>query len=299
MTILLSGGTVIAFKTTGKPASRSVDIPTEAVVPWNLTSFIPQDNLLYQGWPDVPDIWVRGTSLTSSDGTYLNSDRPDPYSVFPNAHTRMIADDVHWDEIAGTWSPFYSGGVDYSFTSSMNPPVIEDISYLCGKEMIRADAYRFYPGVVLRSSFNSDRDDASEFGISMVVCLHSPTDYPLLYIGGNNPIRIDVRDAMYLTFAGKTAKVPLLANPGSMTPLYVILMVTPTTATLYAGTGPNKLTAVQMNRPTPLTTDMIFTIGSDNLVSSNAAFHLMDFAMFTGLGVNDVANMLSSAYGVS
>lgn len=298
MTILLNASTVITFKTNGRPSTRSVVIPSDDVVPWDLTSFIPEPHLLRNGWPDVPPIWVRGYSLASSTGAYLDASRPDPYSVYPNGHARWIASDVAWDEIAQVWNPYYSNGISYTFDCPGLPPVVERISYLAGSEMLYRDALRLYPGVVLVSDFNAGRDDASVFGVSLVTYLHSPTGYPILYIGGNHPIQIDVSDAIYLTFNGKTARVPTLGHPAASVPMYLVLAVTPTTATLTVGPAVNKMTTIVMNRPQAVTTDLQMIIGSTSAASSNASMHLLDFSIFDERTTDrEVLSQLTCAYG--
>ena len=298
MTILLRARTAIAFKASGRPSTRSVVVPDEDVVPWDLTSFIPEPHLLRSGWPDVPDIWVRGHGLCSSNGEYLDASRPDPFAVYRNAHARFIASDVSWDETAQIWKPYYSNGVDYTFTSPGLPPIVEEISYLASSEMLYRDALRLYPGVVLVSDFNAGRDDASTFGVALVAYLHSPTGYPILYIGGNHPIQIDVSDAVYLTFDSKTARVPTLGHPAACVPMYLILSVTPTTATLTVGPSVNKMTTIVMDRKQPVTTDMEMIIGSVSPSISNVSMHLLDFSIFNeSVTTGEVLNQLTCAYG--
>src|SRR5207245_513373 len=140
--------------------------------PSSLKSYRPNDFVLRNGFPYAPPLWMHAATLVSSTGEYLSGDREDAFDVDIPAHTRFIASDSTWDDVAFRWDPALTSGIDYAFEGAPgSSPVLDEVTYRIGKEVITKPAFYFTPGTFLASSFNSGIDDAVQFTITLALAL--------------------------------------------------------------------------------------------------------------------------------
>lgn len=312
MTYLNPASVQTTVRAVGKLAIRSgMTEVTNTPVPFSTRSFIPGDYVLHNGWPTVPDVWVHTNTSVTSDGSYYDAERPDPFSTATVGLVRFIASTANYNNVSGIWSPYYSSLIDYKWVANIaSPPLLEDITYLVGKELITTSAFRFFPGARMDSMFNSGFDQSQNFGMAAVLILHSPGNYPIFSIldpdvPGTVLGSVNVTDVITLTAKNPvtgiptTYRIPMLQNPLSMTPLFLIFVYTTDGYCLYAGPSMTKLTMLQVTYATPGVLPLQFSIGTDNMVSSTGAFQLMDLVIFDPADINLVASALTSVYGAT
>lgn len=295
---------------TGRVAIRSgKTVEGKIPIPFSSRSFIPDDSMIYNGWPMTPEIWVRAATSVTSDGTFINLDRPDPYSAPLVGMVRFIASSQNYNEISGIWNPYYSDLVDYYWTS-LTTMFLEDITYIIGKELVTRKALRFLPGSRMNSMFNSGNDQSQNFGLAMTLILHAPGNYPIFSVpdpnvSGDSLVVISVSDVITLSVKDPNTKIttiyylPMLKNPLSIIPLYLFFLYTTEGITLYVGNSMYSMTTLTVSFYHPGVLPMKFIIGANNLMTPTGAFQLMDMVIFTPSDLNQVIAMLTTIYGSS
>lgn len=305
-----------SVRAVGKLSIRSGQTPvTEIPIPFTAHSFVPDPSMLRNGWFVQPEVWVHTNTSAASDGTYYDSARPDPFSAPTVGLARWIASPANYDAISGIWNPYYSSLLDYTWRApSANPPVLEDITYVVGKELITTNVFRFFPGTRMTSAFNSGFDQSQNFGVAMVVILHPPEtadeigEYPVFCIPDpDDPlaplVTIRVTDVVELypknpdTGVTSDYEMPHLKSPISMIPMYLFFIYTPEGITLHTGSSMMNLTSIRVSFATPQVLPMAFLLGADSAAASTGAFQLMDLTIFDPDDFAVVAAMLTTVYG--
>ena len=263
---------------------RPPSVDDENIVPFKLASFEPEPYMLKNGFPHVPQIWVKGEPVVSTTGEYQLSTRPAPTEEdLPGTRARWVAISETWDGIAGEWKPVSSSGINYKWTSvAGSEPSIDELDYRLGKEIFRHSAMRFTPGDFLLSSFNEGIDDATDYTIAMVASLELPTGYQVLRHGSTKAtgVGISVNEDFDFTYGGVNGSVNTIQHPGQMTPVYIILSVGAPRATLWVGTAPNRMKRMQIQAPAMGSLPMQFALGRDWLDEADATMYIMDLAIF-------------------
>lgn len=279
------------------------DVP----IPFSTRSFIPDDAVVVNGWPTVPEVWVHTNSLVSWDGSHYDSTRPDPFSVPVIGDVRFIASDANYNPISGIWSPYYSQLIDYTMLANIaSPPLLNNLSYLVGKEMITTGVFQFVPGARMDSKFNSGFDQTQNVGVAAVMRLHMG-DYPILSIPdpaapGTDLVSIDYIGGLNLRVknpsTGVVSVYPLrtLQSALSMVPLFLILLYIGDEFTLLAGSSMSAMTMLTVSLRAPILLPMDFTFGSDIAVSDSSFFYLMDLVIFDPEDLTLVTSTLTSIY---
>lgn len=212
------------------PSGSVTGVTADDAVPFIVTSFVPEDHIVRNGFPYLPPIWVRASGMVSMEGAVYD-EATDPWSInWSDAHSRFLFNDALWDDISGVLNPFQSEGIDYYFTSDVaSQPRLETIEYQVGKKVKVLSSLRFDEGDSLTSSFNSGNDDASVLTLCVVgrvygterACFfrigNEPSETIEFYTGENFLIRNGVAETI----------IDTVVAPGAMTPLIVILTSTP------------------------------------------------------------------------
>lgn len=261
-----------------------IDQNDDGVRPFNLSSFTAEDFVLYNGHPFVSPLMVTAETVLSAEGEYAISDRPGPYDVdMSDAQARFIASESSWDAVGKIWSPASTNGYDYSWsTVPGNDPQLQTITYRLGKELISNSCLYFPAGTYLTSSFNQGIDDAASYAVAMVVSLENPTPYDF-FAGQSGDAKLNLRldgEKLVASVASGTATVTPKQHPVDMTPLYLVLNVSPGTASFWVGTGPAKMVQASASTGNQLMNRMRFQIARNQFGTAAANFRLMDWSLW-------------------
>ena len=256
----------------------------DGIRPFNLSSFTAEDYVLYNGHPYVSALMVKAETTLTADGTYSVLDRPGPYDIdISDAQARFIPSDSSWDATARVWSPASTNGYDYSWsTVPGNDPQLQTITYRLGKELISNSCLYFPAGTYLTSSFNQGMDDAASYAVAMVVSLENPTPYDF-FAGQSGDAKLNLRlegEKLTASVASGTATITPKQHPVDMTPLYIVLNVSPGSMSFWAGTGPSKMVQTSAATKTQLMNRMRFQIGRNQFGDASANFRLLDWSLW-------------------
>lgn len=281
-------------------------IESSQVVPMKNRGFVPEEGPLLHGFPIAPMFWVKANTLASAEGEFLGGDRLQPTDVEMGVHTRFLAE--HFDNVAGTWRPYYTEGLDYYFRSPPGlAPNIEEVEYRLGKEVITVPSLRFNPGDYLISEFNQGRDDASAFAAAMVLLIQPPLGYTVFSTQNDqHEIAVQMNNNVRLFYGNSVSSFPVGVPPTTFVPAYLIVSSNGYSVSSYLASSTKRVysaTASQMALDVP---DMKFTIGKTHKGKATGTFNLMEFNLFphelsatTSPSIYDVIGELSAAYGAS
>lgn len=266
--------------------------------PIQLRSFLPGPAVIKDGFPVVPQIWARAEMLASTSGEFLNYDRPNPRDVMVECHSRFVAGNDLWDDIAGVWRPYDTTGVDYYWVADpAKKPTAQEYSYRVGKEVLNLDALLFQDTDELVSRFNQDLDDASELTMVLVASFDNPTNYTALT---NGPRSIRVSELFELHDGGRHNTAKTLQHPTQIAPCILIYSVRPPSATLWVVAPDRKMYTTTLTG-TDEAVPMRFTLGPAPMRVVEVAF--FDYAVRQvepieeQLNLFQLAALYSSMYG--
>lgn len=256
-------------------------VDADEAAPFVVTSFVPEDHIVKNGFPYRPPIWVNSRGLVSMEGAVY--DEPtDPWSInWADAHSRFLFNDAVWDEISGVLNPFASEGIDYYFTSEpASQPRLETIEYQVEKKVKVVSSLRFDEGDVLTSSFNSGRDDASVLTLCVVGRVYG-TERACLFRIGSEPsetIEFYTGENFIIRNGAAETVVDTIVAPGSMAPLVVILTSTPV-RTLLTISFLGRLHQKYIHN-VDVTRNLSITFGENLLGTRNLTANLFDIVFF-------------------
>lgn len=288
---------------------RSVieDPKSNPPVPIDLYSYQPEDGFMWEGHPIVPKMWARAQGIATTDGEYVDSDRPTPRDVPVDCHSRFLPGTDLYDDIAGVWRPFFTKGADYYWaTDPTKKPTADEVQYRIGKELITLDCLAFQAGDYLYSSFNTDNDSATEYTIVMVLSFDGPAN-DAFFASYDRTLwlkeTIELTDGFY-----PTVKIKTVANPTQIDPMVLIVSVRPPNTKIWI-VSPDRKVAYSPSLTQQVAQGLSFTIGRDIWVSTGTvALKLLEWTMFeyavqpttTGpnqLNLNQMIALYSSMYG--
>lgn len=250
----------------------------------SLISFKPQDFVVRNGFPYKPDFWVNAETLVSATGEYLSLDREDAWDIdIPDMHTRFIASESTWDPIGFVWTPATTNGINYYFDGAPETsPILDEVTYRIGKEVLNKQVLAFSPGQVLYSSFNEGIDDASTFSITMALIAETPTDYGIMTVPPDKNM-LDLRtdgSSLTLRYGGGSAILrPKLAIPRYV-PLFLAMSFSAKGVSLFHAEAPNKITRASYTKPNNLTVPMQFVLGMDYSGRASATLNLLEWGLY-------------------
>lgn len=280
---------------------------SQEAIPMRDIAYEPNDAYIRSGFPVTPKYWATARGLASAQGEFLSTARPGPTDVNYEAHSRFLPE--QFDDVAGTWRPFFTGGVDYFWRAPAGlSPNKSVITYRIGREVLEVDTLRFNPGDYLLSSFNNGADDASQFSVAMAFLAETPLEYTI-FSTQNEEQEITVRldSGFHFTLGNLSASVNTRMPATAMVPCYLLLSSSGSTVKVFVGTSSRKIFSGSIFRPSGLMQQMRFTIGKAHAGKATATMNLMEFSLFdyaistssNPMNVYEVFNALSSIYGVS
>lgn len=217
---------------------RPVTAQRDDVIPFKLNSFVPEDHLIRKGFPYVPDLWVKTTTMASAVGVVYD-ENASPWDItIPGQHTRFLFNSTLWDSTSGVLRPFFTEGIDYSMVGSqMTQPRLEDIEYRIGKKLIDVSTLRFDPESSLHSNFNMGMDDASIFTIGLVCRVYGTEKATLMRIGEGayDATEILVGERIQVTNGQTQVYIDTPKNPGAVSPLFIFITNTPSKTVVTVG----------------------------------------------------------------
>lgn len=302
-----TAGTIYTkVRVVGRPVLHRVtdDADQSLPRPIDLTSFVPEDGMIVNGYKMVPKVWVRGKAVATTDGSFIDSARLRPTELQVDCHSRFLAGSDFYDDVAGVWRPFYTRGVDwYWITDPACKPTYMDLEYRINKEILTFDVLNFQDQDYLRSSFNTDMDDAAEYTVVMVASFDNPTGY----VGMSTPQRNFLVNEKFTLQEVNTSTISTAAHPAQIDPAIVIISVRPTTTRVWIASPDNKV-AVGTAIALPGSQDMIFQLGRKlGDITGGANMKLMEWTLLdyavqsTGTtgqyNVNQIISLYSSVYG--
>lgn len=281
-------------------APKSYD--DQLVVPARDVAFEAEPSLVMNGHPNIPAMWVHGTSSTSATGVQV-TDRSDPQDVEIDTHSRFIANG--FDDMGGVWRPFITIGVDYFWVAPPGLAPSTDITeYRLGKELIRRHSLRFNPGDYLVSSFNSGIDDALSFTAIMVLTPFVPTGYTILSTADDqDELSVSVGNGFTLSYGDLSVSVNLISTLLNRTPVYLAVSSDGTTASMWVGTSTQNLTRRSLRIPSAQVQRMRFMLGKTHSGKAEATMGVYEFLLadhaLSSSELTKVISALASTYGAS
>lgn len=254
----------------------------DLVVPFQLAGFESEPYLVKDGYPDVPDIWIKTSTSVSTSGEFYSADRYEAMDVDIPAQSRFVASDSTWDSTAGLWLPAVTSGVSYYWTSVPGlAPYLDEITYLVGKELITTPVLRFTPGDYLISSFNSGIDDAVDVTISFAAMMRSQDAFTIFSTDSSiSQISMEVDEQFSFSYAGGSGKVKTPLRPAAMVPVYLILSISPPTATMYVATSPTSIFKSTVKTNSYEASQMRFLMGKTRQGKATSSMNVMEMALF-------------------
>lgn len=270
MVYAVPGRTELALGASLK-ASQSVS-PSESVpgglYPLKARAFELDEYRVLMGRPvSIPPLDVRVMPLISIDGEML-TDRPDDTEVSPNSLIRWIAEDSYYDETSLVWRAFTD-------RTGRGPVWTSTVDYL--PTFVTSYSYRVDNEVFTRNALNFDSDSRQHMWADLGSIL-SPTAYTVVMVLSPSSAFGNSTDDLYNglwcpaepTQAGDTftetfeeawtsvtmegnyiylqsetaprqQTVAIGTEINSTAPLFLAMVLTRPSATLYAGPGPNAI----------------------------------------------------------
>jgi hypothetical protein len=269
------------------------------------TSLVPPDHVIRSGHPFIPKMLASSHAVLTADGTYV-PELTYPYeAIFAgDEHTRFIAQDNMFDDIADKWYPLASAGVDYHFTwSGLVQPRVEQIDYRIGKLLYPMNSIRVEESASLVSSFNAGMDDASAFMIALAGVINSSERASLLRVGDNmgSSISIDVDEYFYIRNQYGVAKLETKEHPAAMVPFYLVLINDPSKTELNVSNGSNQISRATIPNQDS-SRDLSVFIGEDLSGNKTLDINLFEITLFpyayTGaLSASEIIKAMADVYG--
>lgn len=245
-------------------------------------ALVPPPHVIRNGFPFVPDYVVASKAVLTTDGSYV-PDLTYPWeNIFSDDHSRFIAQENMFDDIADKWSPFTSAGIDYYFTwTGSTTPRIEEVEYRIGKRIFPMNSIRIEPAASLISSFNSGLDDASSFMIAMAGIINSSENASLLRVGDTvgSAVEVTVDEYFYVRNQFGTARLTTTQHPAAMVPFYLVLANDLSKSTLYMASGTSRVFRASVPNQVTARSLKIF-IGEDVVSTRNLDLNLFEFTLF-------------------
>jgi len=289
---------------------RVAQTPPEEVAlqaPVAMTSVMPEDYVLRDGFPYFPKYLVRSEAFLNSEGLYIEDDTYPTDNIFrEEPRVRFISTANLWDDTALSWSPFTSHGVNYYFTfPSGGEPRIEEIDYVLGKRYYQFESVRIDEGTCLTSSFNDNIDDATSFMVGMAGIILTPDDASLIRVGTtpSNTIEVKTGEGFRLTNEINSIDLATTLHPMSMVPFYLVLASDPDSTALYVSNGVTRIYRTNLNSKAT-SRPLVLNIGNDLAGTKNLSMNLFELTIFPyykggnyspELIINEMADVYGSA----
>lgn len=270
---------------------RNFDQPESDLRRWPTITVRAGDAATLDGHGIVPDLWVRCSPVLSSDGEVVNGNRPIPGDIITGADAQWIPYSGTFDATTGDWIPWRTQVGNLSWTAPiLQAPVLDEISYRMGREIITTPRARFSGGQHLISDFGNGTYDAVAWTMSMVILPEPGGDigYSLLDWGvpGYDPEihtpppgRTWVHMEEFFEFGWGTARgvvdpvVPLTR----LRPAFVTIVVNPPTVGLTVSAGADfSFRSVATGSMSPVSTPLQFFIGRTVDHSNPPDFSLLE-----------------------
>lgn len=264
----------------GRSVRRSVQEVEAGQVSVVNTALVPPDHVIRSGYPFVPQFRVTSSAYLSADGSYVPEITYPYEAIFAGEHTRFIAQDNLWDDIADVWSPLSSAGVDYYYTWT-GQPTVEDVEYRIGKLLYPMNSVHLVPGSSLVSSFNSGMDDAASFSIAMAGIVNSSERASVLRVGDTmgTAIEVSVDESFYLRNQYGTGYLKPTSHPAKMIPFYLVLTNDAGRTELAVATGMQRIYKTHIPNQ-DFTRSLKVFIGEDLAGNKNLDMNLFEFTLF-------------------
>lgn len=268
------------------------------------TALVPPDHVIRKGFPHIPKFRVTSSVYLSADGSYV-PELTYPYeAVFQGEHSRFIAQENLWDDIADVWTPLSSVGVDYYFAwSGTTQPVLEDVEYRIGKMLYPMNSAHVTPGSALVSSFNAGMDDAASFSIAMAGVINSSERASLLRVGDTmgTAIEVSVDESFYLRNQYGTAALQPTAHPAKMIPFYLVLTNDAGRTELAVASGMQRISKIQIPNQ-DFTRSLKVFIGKDLAGNSTLDANIFEFTLFPygfdgPMSTQEIIEAMADVYG--
>lgn len=245
-------------------------------------SAVVEDFLIRDGFPQVPELWCRATTLTSVEGVVYES-LDSPLEVCENSLVKYVAESGY-DPQSGVWRPYRSSLVNEHHLECVNSPLpmINEITFPIGRRMISA------PAISLEATTFSPVFDSTiehpRILLSMAVRVRDTLD--ISYTGGNTMISSGV-----LTTIGAGTGQIFMSSTMLMRMMFVIMEFTDTSVTTYAADRPSRISRTSIGTRTRAFTGRFSMAGT-------ADIYAMDIWVGDVTPV-EIVGEYTAAYGVN
>lgn len=162
---------------------KSFDRAEADLSPFYATHVRADDAPIFNGYPKASNAWVRVRPVLSAEGLVSGANRPRPGEIELDSDVRFIAGEDYFNESTGVWTPHTSNRQNYYMAGPnlLTTPVLEEYTYVSGREVITNGAFRISDGTSFLCQFHDGLDSYNAMTLSMVIAPNPQVQsYPLL-----------------------------------------------------------------------------------------------------------------------
>lgn len=295
---------------------RSYDRVESNLEPFVTTHIRADDAPLLNGYPKATPLWVRVQPVLSSEGQIIGSNRPRPAEVNIDSDVRFVARSEDFDVTTGTWRAYKSTRQNYYMRgpSLTLTPVLDDFSYVSGREVISSSAFRISDGTSFLCEFHDGLDNLVNLSLSMVIAPNPQIkSYPILEWHNTlapvlgERLALWINDKLDYFWGGTGNSVDPVANLNKTRPLFITVVVSPPKVTVTVSYSPRHQFSTSKVSPLSVRSQWLrFRLGdTDEGLNGDAEsdFNLFEFNLWErALSTSEVAVLnatYASTYGVA